>query len=228
MGCQPTEKAPVAAATVTATYPEGATVRRAGFVVTDRVYNSELMAPYDVLHHTIFRDSLDYIEPFVVTPDGGAITTFEGLTVQAHYSFETAPPIDILVLPSTEYSMTTDLEDEAFMGWLHTAVAEADHVLTLCDGAFPLAATGVLDGRVATTFPGDRDRFAEMFPEVAVRYDVNFVADGKYITSVGGGLSYEPALYLVEKLYSRANAVRIGEGLVWHWDLATVPHVTVE
>ena len=34
----------------------------AGFVITDHVFNSELMAPYDVLHHSIFRDEDRYIE----------------------------------------------------------------------------------------------------------------------------------------------------------------------
>ena len=43
---------------------EDAHVRTAAFIAVDGVYNSELMAPYDVLHHSIFRDSLDYIRPF--------------------------------------------------------------------------------------------------------------------------------------------------------------------
>lgn len=201
------------------------TVLNAAFLGLERVYNSELMAPYDVLHHTIFRDKDNYIRPFIVSPDGKPITSFEGLTILPHYSFDDAPPIDILVIPSTENSMSADLENEALMAWLKETVAQAQYVLTACDGAFPLAATGALNGRVATTFPGDRDRFAEMFPEVDVRYDANFVADGKYITSVGGGLSYEPALYLVEKIYSKTNAELVAEGLVWDWDLDAVPHV---
>jgi len=60
-----------------------------------------------------------------------------------------------------------------------------------------------------------------------VRDDVNFVAAGKYITSVGGALSYEPALYLVEKLYSKEHAKRTGVGLVLDWELSKVPHVVV-
>ena len=39
-----------------------------------------------------------------------------------------------------------------------------------------------------------------------MQYDANFVVDGKYITSVGGALSYEPALYLVEHLYGAEHA----------------------
>ena len=49
--------------------------------------------------------------------------------------------------------------------------------------------------------------------------------DGKFITSVGGGLSYEPAFYLVEKLYSKEQALRTAGGLVWDWDLSKVPHL---
>ena len=217
-----TETPPVA--TASEETPRGE-VLKAGFVGLETVFNSELMAPYDVLQHSVFRDEENYIETFIVSPDGQPFTTFEGITITPHYSFENAPPIDILVIPSTGNSMTADLENEALMTWLKQAVADARYVITVCDGAFPLAATGVLNGRTATTFPGDRDRFAEMFPEVDVRYDVNFVVDGKYITSVGGALSYEPAFYLVETLYGKAHADRSAEGLVWPWDLSTVPHV---
>ena len=186
------------------------------------------MAPYDVIQHTIFRDKNNYMLPFIVSPDGSPVVTFEGIEIAAHYSFETSPSIDVLIIPSTSNSMTTDLDNAVFMDWLAKAVDEADYVITVCDGAFPLAATGVLNGRVATTFPGDRNRFAAMFPEIDVRYDVNFVVDGKYITSVGGALSYEPAFYLVEELYSAESARRIGGGLVWRWDKDTVPHLVVK
>lgn len=206
----------------------GGEVLNVGFVVLDAVFNSELMAPYDVIQHTIFRDDRRYMQPFIVGPTMDPVVTFEGIEVDPHFTFETTPEIDVLIIPSTEHSMTADLENAAFMDWLKTAVEEATYVITVCDGAFPLAATGALDGRVATTFPGDRERFAEMFPNIDVRFDQNFVVDGKYITSVGGALSYEPAFYLVEKLYSKENADRIAQGLVWDWDLEQVSHLVVE
>lgn len=200
-------------------------VLTAGFVGIDGVYNSELMAPYDVVQHSVFRDSVNYIAPFIVSPDGQPFTTFEGITITPHYSFDDAPAIDILIIPSTEGSMSADLDNEALMTWLKQAVERAQYVVTTCDGAFPLAATGALDGRAATTFPADRDRLAEMFPEVDVRYDANFVVDGKFITSVGGALSYEPALYLVEMLYGYEHARRTAEGLVLDWDAKAIPHL---
>jgi len=200
----------------------------AGFLITEQVFNSELMAPYDVLHHSIFRDEARYIEPFIVSEDGKPVTSFEGITITPHYSFDTAPEIDILVIPSANGSMTTDLENEAYISWLSQAISRAKYVITLCDGAFALAATGSLNDRVATTFPGDREAFAATFPEVEVRFDVRFVRDGKFITSVGGGMSYEPALFLVETLYGKEHADLTAEGLVWEWELESVPHYIKE
>jgi len=202
-------------------------ILNAAFVCVDGVYNSELMAPYDVLQHTFYRDSTNYVRCFIVTPDSKPIVTFEGIRITPDYSFENAPPIDILIIPSTETSMTADLKNTVYMNWVQKIAESASHVITVCDGAFPLAATGALKGRVVTTFPADRDRLAEMFPEVTVKYDANFVVDGKYITSVGGALSYEPAFYLVEKLYSTKNAKRIAKGLVWDWEISKVPHLIV-
>lgn len=202
-----------------------AVVLNAGFVVTASVFNSELMAPYDIFHHTIFRDSTRFIRPFIVSPDGKRFKTFEGITIEADYSFETAPPIDILVIPSTNGSMSADLEDASYMAFVKRTAEQASWVLTLCDGAFPLATTGLLDGRIATTFPGDRDEFARRYPAVDLRYDANFVVDGKFVTSVGGALSYEPALYLVERIYSFEAARKTAEGMVLDWMPGAIPHI---
>lgn len=206
----------------------GGSVINVGFVVLDGVFNSELMAPYDVIQHTLFRDDMQYMQPFIVAPTLAPVVTFEGIEVAPHYTFDDAPGIDVLIIPSTEHSMDEDLENTVFMDWLAQTVESAEYVITVCDGAFPLAATGVLAGKKATTFPGDRARFAEMFPMIDVQYDQHFVVDGKYITSVGGALSYEPAFYLVQHLYSKSHADQIAEGLVWDWDLEQVPHMVVQ
>ena len=195
-----------------------------GFVVIDGVYNSELIAPYDILEHSKYRKRDRYFNCFVVSPKGAPIKTAEGLTIKAHYSFETCPKLDVLVIPSTMTSMTEDLKPGIYMDWVTQKVKEARVVMTLCDGAFPLGQTGQLNGLNATTFPGDRDRFAKAFPQVKVHYDAWFVQDGKFITSVGGAKSYEPALFLAHQWFDLAYAKRLARGLVIDWDLAKIPH----
>ncbi|REJ76729.1 MAG: glutamine amidotransferase [Acidobacteria bacterium] len=190
----------------------------AGFLIVDGVYNSELMAPYDVLHHTPFHtEPAPGVAVFTVSPDGGPVTTFEGLVIDAHHGFDDHPPIDILVVPSAEGSMTTDLENSAMIEWVRRTGAQARFVVSLCDGAFVLAAAGLLDGRAVTTFPGDQDRFAERFPQLDLRRGVSFVHDGPAITSEGGAKSYDPAMYLVDHLYGEAVARGVGGGLLIDW-----------
>lgn len=189
---------------------------RAGFLVVDGVFNSELMAPYDVLQHTIFHTDPG-IEVFTVAPERAPITTFEGLTLQPHYGFDDAPEIDILVVPSAAGSMTTDLEDERLLRWVAGVGSRAHYVVSLCDGAFVLAAAELLEGRAVTTFPGDQDRFAAAFPELDLRRGVSFVHDGKVLTSEGGARSYDVAMYLVDHLYGEKVARGIGGGLVIDW-----------
>jgi len=194
-----------------------------GFLVLPGVYNSELMAPYDVLDHVRFRVK-DAPRVFTVAKEKGTIRTYEGLTLTPHFTFADAPAIDLLVVPSAEHNMDTDLKDEALMAWVRETGGKAKLVMSLCDGAFLLAQAGLLDGLEATTFPGDQDRFAKAFPKVKLQKGPIFVHDGKAVTSVGGARSYDPALYLAERLYGAPAASLIAQGLVLDWNLATVKH----
>ncbi len=192
-----------------------------GFVVLDGVYNTELTAPYDIFQHTIF-----HVEPgmkvFTVAPSSAPIRTFEGLTLVPDFSFDSAPRIDVLVVPSAEHNMDTDLENERLIDFVAKRGEAAHFVMSLCDGAFVLAKAGLLDDRDATTFPSDRERMQAMFPATRVHSDATLVRDGNRITSVGGAPSFDAALYLAELLYGAEKARGIAGGLVIDWDLTRV------
>jgi transcriptional regulator GlxA family with amidase domain len=190
-----------------------------GFLAINGVYNSELMAPYDIFQHTIFHTELG-METFIVSPSLEPIETFEGITVTPHYSFKDAPDIDVLVVPSAEHNMDADLEDENLISWVKAVGQKAQFVMSLCDGAFILAQAGLLEGLKCTTFPTDIERFKETFPQLDVYKDISFVHDGKAITSAGGAKSYDPSLYLVEYLYGKSVAEGVGRGLVIDWKLS--------
>ena len=194
-------------------------LRTIGVLALPGVYNSELMAPYDVLQHLKFHVK-DAPEIFTVAPRRQPLRTFEGLTLTPHHDFASAPPIDLLVVPSAEHNMDSDLEDAALIGWVGRTGRHARLLLSLCDGAFVLAQAGLLDALEATTFPGDQDRFEKAFPKVRTKRGVLFVHDGKAVTSVGGARSYEAALYLAERLYGREVSEKIARGLVIDWKLA--------
>lgn len=191
---------------------------RAAFLVVEGVYNTELMAPYDVFQHTVFHTRPSPgMEVFTVSPDGRPVATFEGIRLTPHYSFQNAPEIDVLVVPSAVGSMDRDLQNAALIDWVRRVAGRARHVVSLCDGAFVLARAGLLDGVAATTFPEDYDRLVEMFPRVDLRINVSFVDAGKILTSQGGARSYDVAMHLVDRLYGTKVAQGVGKGLLIPW-----------
>ncbi|MFT7119926.1 MAG: transcriptional regulator GlxA family with amidase domain [Neolewinella sp.] len=207
----------------------GEKVYNVALLVMDGVYNTELTAPYDIFQHTIFREGIRPMKTFMVAATREEVTTFEGMRIMPDLGYETdeLPRIDILVVPSAEHHLDTDLENEALLGFIRKVDKEAKFVTSHCDGAFVLAAAGVLDGKVSTTFPSDIDKMRERFPELDIRKDVLFVHDGKYITSAGGAKSFEAALYLTEHLYGDSIARSLAGGLVIDWDLSKVPHTVI-
>lgn len=195
------------------------------FLVVDGVYNTELTAPVDVLQHIRFHSPDDWPETFLVSPDGKPVRTFEGLVIRSDHSFATAPPIDVLVVPSAEHSMDSDLQNRELIDWVRRTGREATHVMSLCDGAFVLATAGLLDGVPATTFPSDQDRFAKTFPAVDLVREVSFVDAGHALTSVGGARSFDVAMWLVHRVWGPDVARGIGRGLVIDWDPDAIPHL---
>jgi len=199
-------------------------VLNVGFLAINGVYNSELIAPYDIFQHTIFHTDPG-MKTFIVSPTLEPIVTFEGITITPHFSFKDAPDIDVLVVPSAEHNMDTDLENENLINWVRVVGQKAKYVMSLCDGAFILAQAGLLDGLKSTTFPSDIDKMSERFPNLEVYKDVSFVHDGKAITSSGGAKSYDPALYLVEYLYGKEKAKGVAKGLVIDWKVGEIKSI---
>jgi len=191
---------------------------RAGFLIVDGVYNTELMAPWDVFQHTVYHsDPHPGIEVFTVAPDAEPVTTAEGLRIIPDHTFDSAPPLDILVVPSAENSRERDRSNQALIDWVRRAGSQARFVISLCWGAFILAEADLLDDHACTTFPGDYKAFADTFPELDLRVNVSFVHDGRVLTSEGGARSYDVAMYLVDLLYGREVAQGIGGGLLIEW-----------
>ena len=204
---------------------------RAGFLIVDGVYNTELMAPWDVFQHTVYHAAPHPgIEVFTVAPEDRPIQTAEGLKILPDYTFETAPDLDILVVPSAEHSRDANREDEDLIEWVGRSGRNARFVVSLCWGAFILAEAGLLDDHACTTFPGDYQSFAETFPDLDLKINASFVHDGKVLTSQGGSRSYDVAMYLIDLIFGEHVAQGVGRGLLidWPWPASHRPAYVTE
>ena len=200
------------------------------FLIMNGTFNTELTAPFDIFQHTIFRDNIKAMNVFTVANTDKAIKTFEGIRLLPDFNYlkDELPKIDILVIPSAEHHLDSDLEDTAMLDFVKKVTKEAQFITSHCDGAFVLAKAGLLENVVSTTFPSDIDFMRDMFPKLDIRKDALFVHDGKYITSAGGVKSFEASLYLCELLYGKEVAQQLADGLVIDWNLENVNHIIIK
>jgi AraC family transcriptional activator FtrA len=97
----------------------------------------------------------------------------------------------------------------ALVAALRKAHQRGATVVSICSGAFALAAAGLLDGRRAATHWRYADRLAQRFPAVTVDPEVLYVDDGDVLTSAGSAAGLDLCIHLVRRDFgpSIANAV---------------------
>jgi transcriptional regulator GlxA family with amidase domain len=87
-------------------------------------------------------------------------------------------------------------------------------VVSICTGAFALAAAGLLDGLSATTHWQHVDELAERYPQVAVDRSVLYVDNGQVLTSAGIASGIDLCLHIVRRDLGAAAANRLARLLV--------------
>ncbi len=97
---------------------------------------------------------------------------------------------------------------------LRSAHARGARLLSICSGAFLLAATGLLDGQRATTHWRYADALATRFANVGVDSGVLYVDAGPLITSAGSAAGLDACLHLVRRDFGSALANQVARRLV--------------
>ena len=82
---------------------------------------------------------------------------------------------------------------------------------SFCTGAFLLGASGLLNGKIATTHVDASDGFANAFPDVKLKADKTVTQDGRLYTSGGATSSFHLLLHLIHEYCGREMAIRIAK-----------------
>jgi transcriptional regulator GlxA family with amidase domain len=97
---------------------------------------------------------------------------------------------------------------------LRKAHANGTRIMSICTGAFLLAASGLLNGRRATTHWAHAGGFAERFPAVRLDPDVLFIDDGDILTSAGVAAGLDLCLHVVRLDHGAAVAAATARSVV--------------
>ncbi|OXM69288.1 MULTISPECIES: helix-turn-helix domain-containing protein [Amycolatopsis] len=134
-----------------------------------------------------------------------------GVKLTPEYGLDGLDGADLVAIPAMRIR---DEYPPAVLDAIRKAHANGATLLTVCSGAFLLAATGLLDGRPCTTHWKHIEEFKQRFPEPILDPDVLFVDDGDIITSAGTAAGIDACLHLVRRELGSAAATAIARRMV--------------
>jgi len=178
-----------------------------GIFVFDDVEVLDFAGPFEVFSRTRLApgaesrrsDQSAPFDVFTVARSTAPVVAIGGLTIVPSHSWESAPPIDILVVPGG-FGTRALLGDEAALAWIRRAAAAASLVTSVCTGALLLAKNGLLRGRRATTHWAALDLLASLDSTIDVQRAARVVSD-TIVTSAGVSAGMDMAFAVVEKLH---------------------------
>jgi len=137
-------------------------------------------------------------EVTVCSVDEEPVSSINGFAMIATAGPEALAAADTVVIPGTRYPparLDGTLAPEVRAA-LHT-IRPGTRLVSICTGAFVLAAAGLLDGRPATTHWRFADTLRALFPSVRVDENVLFVDDGDVLTSAGLAAGIDLCLHII-------------------------------
>jgi transcriptional regulator GlxA family with amidase domain len=125
-------------------------------------------------------------------------------TLTAPWGLAALAEADTVVLPGVADPLASVPEE--VLEALRRAAARGTRIASICSGAFTLAATGLLDGKRATTHWIAAALLAARHPTIEVDPDVLYVDNGQFLTSAGAAAGLDLCLHLIRRDHGSAVA----------------------
>jgi transcriptional regulator GlxA family with amidase domain len=160
----------------------------------------EVGLPHQFLGSATGPDGRRLYRVRVASLDGGPVRTSAGYSLLPEHDASILETAQTVVLPGVygTSAMTDGTVPDEVADLLRRTSATA-RLVSICTGAFVLAAAGLLDGRPATTHWVHSPAFARLFPQVRLDADVLFVDDGDVLTSAGNAAGIDLLLHVIRR-----------------------------
>lgn len=190
------------AAEPTASPPSPKRSLSVAFVLAEGAEVIDFAGPWGVFHYVeVPGGPSPAYKLFTVAETKRPVKASGGLTVLPEFSFGEAPLPDVVVVPAIGGQPSP-----AMIAWLKKVSARSELTLSVCTGAFVLAAAGLLDGKQVTTHHSALGMLAVNYPAVDVQRGVRFVDSGRIATAGGLTSGIDLALHVVDRTFGRAVA----------------------
>ena len=142
----------------------------------------------------------------------GPVRTAEGLLFDGSLGLGELAEADTVIIPAC--ADTQEDPPPALLAALRTAHHRGARIASICTGAFTLAATGLLDGRPATTHWMHAGELARRWPAVRTAPGVLYTDDDRILTSAGAAAGLDLCLHIVRQDHGTRIANALARRLV--------------
>ena len=148
----------------------------------------------------------------VCTPVPARAVPTSGFTITATAGLDALSDADTVIVPG--YQDVDAPVPAGALTALQAAHRRGTRLVSICAGAFALAAAGLLDGRRATTHWQLTDQLQRRYPQIDVRPNQLYVDDGDILTSAGVTAGVDVCLHLIRTDHGAAAANARARALV--------------
>ncbi|WP_033438388.1 GlxA family transcriptional regulator [Saccharothrix sp. NRRL B-16314] len=166
----------------------------------DEVVTFDLGTPTQILNAARDEDERRFYRVRICTPGGRPVRTSAAFTLVPDHGLELLAEADTVIAAGVHYGAKVLVDgtlEPPVLDALRAAADRGARMMSICTGAFVLAAAGLLDGRRATTHWAHADNFRRLFPDVDLDPDVLFMDEGDVLTSAGVGAGVDLCLHVV-------------------------------
>jgi transcriptional regulator GlxA family with amidase domain len=171
---------------------------RIAVVVLDLVVAFDLGVPASIFGAARDSSGERLYEIRTCTPDGKPVRSDAGFSVLCDDDLGILTWADTILVPGVSQQSPV-LEGHPLVAAALRAHSGRARIMSICTGAFQLAAAGLLDGRPATTHWAYVTQFTECFPDVQLDPGVLFVDDGDVLTSAGVAAGIDLCLHVIRR-----------------------------
>lgn len=189
--------------------------RTVGFVLYDHVNTLDLTGPLEAFHAVSSVTQPAY-ETVFLGAHRGRVASDSGLSLYADHSLDEAPPLDLVVIPGGSGSRNVTVQT-VVCPWLREIQPHTHKIVSVCTGAFILAAAGLLSGQPASTHWAFTQQFQSQFPDVHLQEEALYVDNGRIATSAGITSGIDLTLKLIEDDLGSEIAAKVARYLVVHY-----------
>ena len=165
------------------------------------------------------------IRPKIVSLSHDPFLCGNGIPVRPDLTIKAKSDADIVVVPELWLAPDDDLKQRyaKLKEWLRQRYRAGNTIYSACSGSVLLAASGLLNGKEATSHWGYADLFRRSFPQVRFIPEPNIVfADhtGRIVTAGGATSWHDLAIHIISRHCSPGEALHIAKVylLQWHGD----------